>query len=241
MAAPVEENPAPASQESRTPSAHDLEILSRQLGRPVRDVVEIPARCVCGNPLVAATAPRLSNGTPFPTTFYLTHPVITAAVSRLEAGGLMNDMNERLTGDERLAAAYRSAHEAYLQALDAGRHAAGRDPCDFRDVSRAGTSGNLVTRLQIGFVGAPVSLSQPLVRGEPFVHFIHEAARLEPRHGGGDDGVRQIERRRKRSAIAQTRSRRRDQRIAAHAARRDFDDVAHGPPELAAEDFQIVC
>ncbi|MFP5018641.1 DUF501 domain-containing protein, partial [Paenarthrobacter ureafaciens] len=23
--------------------------MSRQLGRPVRDVVEIPARCVCGN------------------------------------------------------------------------------------------------------------------------------------------------------------------------------------------------
>ena len=54
------------------------------------------ARCVCGNPLVAATAPRLSNGIPFPTTFYLTHPVITSAVSRLEAAGLMNEMNDRL-------------------------------------------------------------------------------------------------------------------------------------------------
>ena len=99
----------------RTPSAQDLDVLSRQLGRPVRDVVEIPARCVCGNPLVAATSPRLSNGTPFPTTFYLTHPVITSAVSRLEAAGMMNDMNDRLTGDDDLAGRYRSAHEAYLQ------------------------------------------------------------------------------------------------------------------------------
>ena len=115
-AAPVEENTAPAPVESRQPSAHDLEVLSRQLGRPVRDVVEIPARCVCGNPLVAATAPRLSNGTPFPTTFYLTHPVITSAVSRLEAAGLMNEMNDRLAVDESLAAAYRAAHEAYLRA-----------------------------------------------------------------------------------------------------------------------------
>jgi uncharacterized protein len=82
----------------------------------VRDVVEIPARCICGNPLVAATAPRLSNGTPFPTTFYLTHPVITSAVSRLEAGGLMNEMNDRLGTDESLAAAYLAAHEAYLAA-----------------------------------------------------------------------------------------------------------------------------
>lgn len=96
------------------PSARDLDVLSRQLGRPVRDVVEIPARCVCGNPLVAATSPRLSNGTPFPTTFYLTHPVITSAVSRLEAAGLMNRMNERLSEDSSLAADYRAAHEAYL-------------------------------------------------------------------------------------------------------------------------------
>ncbi|WOH19899.1 DUF501 domain-containing protein [Paenarthrobacter sp. GOM3] len=112
----MEEYTAAPPQESRQPSAHDLEVLSRQLGRPVRDVVEIPARCVCGTPLVAATAPRLSNGTPFPTTFYLTHPVITSAVSRLEAGGLMNRMNDRLTADGELADFYRGAHEAYLQA-----------------------------------------------------------------------------------------------------------------------------
>lgn len=115
----MEHNTAAARDESRQPSAHDLEVLSRQLGRPVRDVVEIPARCVCGNPLVAATAPRLSNGTPFPTTFYLTHPVITSAVSRLEAAGVMNEMNEQLAGDEELSAAYRAAHEDYLAARDA--------------------------------------------------------------------------------------------------------------------------
>ncbi|MBT1002369.1 DUF501 domain-containing protein [Paenarthrobacter sp. DKR-5] len=100
----------------RIPTAQDLEVLSRQLGRPVRDVVEIPARCVCGNPLVAATAPRLGNGIPFPTTFYLTHPVITAAVSRLEAAGVMAEMSERLGSDDELAAAYRAAHDAYLTA-----------------------------------------------------------------------------------------------------------------------------
>ncbi|WP_442784830.1 DUF501 domain-containing protein [Arthrobacter sp. CG_A4] len=100
--------------ESRRPSPHDLDVLSRQLGRPVRDVVEIPARCLCGNPLVAATSPRLGNGTPFPTVFYLTHPVITSAVSRLEAAGLMNEMNVRLGGDDALADDYRAAHGAYL-------------------------------------------------------------------------------------------------------------------------------
>ena len=98
------------------PTAQDLDTLSRQLGRPVRDVVEIGARCECGNPLVATTAPRLSNGIPFPTTFYLTHPHATAAASRLENAGVMEDMTTRLTQDEELAAAYQRAHDHYLAA-----------------------------------------------------------------------------------------------------------------------------
>ena len=102
----------------RTVTEQDLDTLSLQLGRPVRDVVEIGARCVCGSPLVATTAPRLSNGIPFPTTFYLTHPVLTAAVSRLEADGEMTRMNERLAEDAELAAAHREAHEAYLAERD---------------------------------------------------------------------------------------------------------------------------
>lgn len=104
---------------ARVPSAADLDTLSRQLNRPVRDVVEIGARCICGNPLVATTAPRLSSGIPFPTTYYLTHPVITSAVSRLEAAGLMIQMNEELGHNEELAKAYEQAHLEYLAVRDA--------------------------------------------------------------------------------------------------------------------------
>src|SRR5699024_7984881 len=59
------------------------------------------------------------SGIPFPTTYYLTHPVITAAVSRLEAAGLMNEMNERLAADAPLASAYAAAHDSYLANRDA--------------------------------------------------------------------------------------------------------------------------
>lgn len=100
--------------ETLAPTELDILVLSAQLGRKVRDVAEIPARCVCGNPLVAATAPRLSNGTPFPTVFYLAHPVITAAVSRLEAEGAMYAMTDEIAADEAMAEAYRAAHENYL-------------------------------------------------------------------------------------------------------------------------------
>lgn len=101
------------------PTEADLQTLSRQLGRPVRDVVAIGARCQgCGSPLVATTAPRLSNGIPFPTTFYLTHPLATTAVSRLEATGIMAEMTDELAHNRHLADQYRAAHENYLAERD---------------------------------------------------------------------------------------------------------------------------
>ena len=78
------------------PTPHDIEVVSEQLGRPARDIVGIPARCVCGNPLVVATNPRLEDGTPFPTLYYLTQPAATQAASRLEAEGKMAHYQERL-------------------------------------------------------------------------------------------------------------------------------------------------
>lgn len=97
----------------------DLEAVANQLGREPRGVLEIAYRCPNGEPAVVKTAPRLPDGTPFPTLFYLTHPVLTAAASRLESSGLMREMTERLAADPELAAAYRRAHESYLAERDA--------------------------------------------------------------------------------------------------------------------------
>lgn len=93
----------------------DLAVLRAQLGRPARGVVGIAARCVCGNPTVVATSPRLPDGTPFPTFYYLTHPAATAAMSVLEADHVMRELNDLLADDEDVAAAYARAHEAYLR------------------------------------------------------------------------------------------------------------------------------
>jgi uncharacterized protein len=95
-------------------SETDLAVLRAQLGRPARGVVGIAARCVCGNPTVAATAPRLDDGTPFPTFYYLTHPAATAAMSGLEATQVMRSLSEELDDDPEVQAAYRRAHESYL-------------------------------------------------------------------------------------------------------------------------------
>ena len=72
-------------------------------------------RCPCGLPDVIETFPRLDDGTPFPTLYYLTCPRAASAVGRLEASGLMREMTDRLAGDPQLAARYRVGHEAYLR------------------------------------------------------------------------------------------------------------------------------
>jgi uncharacterized protein len=76
---------------------------------------EVAHRCPCGRPDVIETSPRLADGTPFPTLYYLTCPRAAAAVGRLEASGLMREMAVRLGRDQALAAGHRAAHEAYLR------------------------------------------------------------------------------------------------------------------------------
>jgi hypothetical protein len=97
----------------------DLDAVARQLGREPRGVLTIAYRCPNGEPGVIKTAPRLPDGTPFPTLYYLTHPALTAAASRLESSGVMKEMTARLAADPELAGAYRRAHESYLRERDA--------------------------------------------------------------------------------------------------------------------------
>jgi len=104
---------------SMTPATdRDLEIMEVQLGRPMRDVVGIAARCACGAPTVVSTTPRLTDGTPFPTFYYLTHPAATAAISTLEANGFMAVEQAKLAEDDDLQAAYAAAHLAYIADRD---------------------------------------------------------------------------------------------------------------------------
>ena len=93
---------------------HDVRAVEAQLGRSPRGIRAIGHRCPCRLPDVVTTAPRLPNGTPFPTTYYLTCPRAASLIGTLEGSGLMKRMQERLAEDPELAAAYRAAHESYL-------------------------------------------------------------------------------------------------------------------------------
>jgi uncharacterized protein len=116
----------------------DAEAVAAQLGREPRGIHEIGHRCPCGNPDVVTTEPRLPNGTPFPTTYYLTCPRAASRIGTLEGGGLMKQMQDRLGEDAELADAYRAAHERYLAArAEIGREA-GLDVPEIEGISAGG-------------------------------------------------------------------------------------------------------
>ena len=104
------------------PTARDLDVVRRQLGREPRGVHAVAHRCSCGDPDVVATEPRLPDGTPFPTLYYLTCPRAAGLIGTLEAQGVMREMQDRLGADPELAAAYAAAHEAYLASREEVGH-----------------------------------------------------------------------------------------------------------------------
>jgi uncharacterized protein len=123
--------------------ARDLAAVARQLGREPRGLLAVAHRCACGLPDVVATAPRLPDGTPFPTLFYLTCPRATAAVSRLEAGGMMREMTQRLAADPDLRQACESAHRDYLARRDEAARVSGVDPLPSGTQSAGGMPGRV--------------------------------------------------------------------------------------------------
>jgi uncharacterized protein len=138
-------------------SPQDLAVVERQLGRPPRGVTAIARRCPCGLPDVVQTAPRLPDGTPFPTLYYLTCPRAAAALSRLEAAGVMREMTARLAADAGLRGAYAAAHEGYLTRRAAATREAGLEPLP----AAAASAGGMPDRVKCLHALAAHELAEP--------------------------------------------------------------------------------
>jgi uncharacterized protein len=122
----------------------DIAAVARQLGRQPRGVRAVAHRCPCGLPDVVETAPRLPDGTPFPTLYYLTCVRACSAASTLEASGLMREMSSRLVADPELRASYLAAHRNYAARRAAAAEAAGVAPL----ASDAATAGGMPDRVK---------------------------------------------------------------------------------------------
>ena len=116
----------------------DVAAVEAQIGRTPRSIHDVAHRCPCGNPDVVATEPRLDDGTPFPTTYYLTCPRAASKIGTLEASGLMKEMQDRLSEDAELAASYAAAHDDYLAARNAIAEQTGQSVPEIDGISAGG-------------------------------------------------------------------------------------------------------
>jgi hypothetical protein len=123
-------------------TTRDEAVIAIQLGRSPRALLGVAHRCPCGLPDVAETAPRLPDGSPFPTLYYLTCPRANAAVSRLEASGLMREMTARLA-DDAVRRRYESAHYDYLTRRETAARSAGIEPLPPGTQSAGGMPGRV--------------------------------------------------------------------------------------------------
>ena len=150
------------------PTDEQLAIVAEQLGRTPRGVLAIAYTTPDNQPAVVKTAPKLDDGTPFPTLYYLTDPRLTAEASRLEVAQVMKWMESRLAGSEELQQDYQAAHEHYL----AERNAIENLGTDF-------SAGGMPERVKC----LHVLIGYALAEGPDRVRFGTEAVALAAEHG----------------------------------------------------------
>lgn len=69
--------------------------------------------------MVIESAPRLEDGSPFPTLYWLTCPILVKRMSHLEAAGVLTSFTQRLTAEPGLRERLASALERYRARRDA--------------------------------------------------------------------------------------------------------------------------
>lgn len=100
------------------PGDPDRSAVEAQLGREPRGAWRVARRCACGLPQVIETDPKLEDGTPFPTLWWLTCTRLVSLVSKLESDGWMAQMNDSLSSDPELREKLRSSTTSYIRARD---------------------------------------------------------------------------------------------------------------------------
>lgn len=154
------------------PTDEQIAIIADQLGRSPRGVIDISYTTPDGQPAVIKTAPKLEDGTPFPTLYYLTDPRLTAEASRLEVAQVMKWMETRLDDESAEGSAlrqdYRAAHEHYLAERNA-----------VEDLGTDFSGGGMPERVKC----LHVLVAYALAEGPERVRFGTEAVALAAEHG----------------------------------------------------------
>jgi hypothetical protein len=97
----------------------DREVIEAQIGRPLRADSQVVTRCDLGLPVVVKVPPILDDGTPFPTLYWLTCPLATSRIGRLEGPGGVKRMEAKANSDPEFSDRLDEAHRSYAAERDA--------------------------------------------------------------------------------------------------------------------------
>lgn len=96
----------------------DRQVIQAQIGRPLRADSEVVARCHLDQPVVVRVPPRLDDGTPFPTLYWLTCPLAVTRIGRLEGSGGVRRMDAKAESDPSFGRALDDAQASYAAERD---------------------------------------------------------------------------------------------------------------------------
>ena len=102
-------------QTDQAPDQHQLTLITEQLGRPPRGTEAVAAVDGNGTPLVLRMAP-IVDGKPFPTLYWLSCERLKIEISRIEANGVIKQLETRLQEDADFLATYHASHRDYVDA-----------------------------------------------------------------------------------------------------------------------------
>src|SRR5690554_4882177 len=99
----------------QTPDERQLATITAQLGRAPRGLEAVAATDSEGTPLVLRMAP-IVDGKPFPTLYWLCSERLKVEISRIEAVGVIKQLEARLQDAPAFLAAYHATHRDYVAA-----------------------------------------------------------------------------------------------------------------------------
>ncbi|MCC5882875.1 MAG: DUF501 domain-containing protein [Halomonas sp.] len=102
-------------QTDQMPDIRQLAIIAEQLGRAPRGIEAVAAVDGENTPLVLRMAP-IVDGKPFPTLYWLSCDRLKVEISRIEASGVIKQLEARLRDDPDFLAAYHASHRDYVAA-----------------------------------------------------------------------------------------------------------------------------
>ena len=93
----------------------DKKIVEAQIDRSLRSNVSVSSRCHLNLPAAIKVPPNLDDGTPFPTTYWLTCPMYNKKIGSLESQGLIAELDNEILNNPKLKAEWSKRQISYQQ------------------------------------------------------------------------------------------------------------------------------